>query len=456
MSFSLQATQSSFRGNKTRNVCGCVAAAQLCGALASLLLAIPAQGQEPDAPPPVQEPHAPPAGLRLNSASAYVGGDWLSSHYNQNDLPDANLWLVTGGATADVAWQLLRRGTEASLSYHVGYNRNQRYAALNGFDHILSFDLRTDTARNTFFTLNATGESGLMSDALLDPRSILLLSQHATSARQLADGLLDNNATAILDSPLELALSGARRRVGTITAGITHAFSRRLTSNLRIGAARELHSFSQEQLMVPRYPNVTIGMADLDISYSLSRRTRIIGNLAYSRSYTQQYRAEWESAGMGVERMIGRASFAYVQAGYARMSQLGDYSAVRNSYTVSGAVGTTKGNHTLAATFRRGLGDLHGLGTENTVAFEGAWSWAPRASSWSVGSSLGYEQLGGGTLETIRAWVYQASAVRRLTPHFSLAFASVYMTDSVPDVVGLTRRGLRVSLVWTPRLDNAR
>jgi len=449
MSCWLQEIRSSSRGEDCREARSRLADTRPYGVLAALLLAIPVWAQEPGAAPPPEELHAPPAGIHLTGASVYLGGDWLSALYSEGEPSSTNLWLLTGGVTGDVAWQLQRRGTQASITYHAGYSRNQRFAALNGFDQLISFDLRTDPDRHTFFTLTATGETGLMSDTLFDPRYVLAAALSASSVRQLADSL-KNDSGAVLDSPLELALAGVRHRGGEVFAGVTHSFSRRLTANLRIGGARELHSYSRQQSVVPVYPNVSIGMADLGITYALSPRTQIIGSGTYTRTYSRQYRAEWQSVGMGIERLIGRESFASVQGGYARIWEPGIAGPGRNSYLMSGTLGTTKRYHSLASTFRRGVADYHGLGADNTIAIEGAWTWAPQPSSWSVGSSLGYERLGGGWLGMAQGWVGQANVMRRLGAHMALEFAAVYMADSGRDFAALTRRGARVSLVWTP------
>jgi hypothetical protein len=427
------------------------------GVLGALLLAVPAGSQ--DRRPP-QEPATPapterrlPNGLSLTSISAYGGGDWLRFSGPEAAILGPNVWTVSTGATADIDWRLASRRTQFTTSYHSGYNHNGRFSSLSGFDHIVNLDFQTDAANRTVFSLTATGQSGPLADSLFSPSYVLSAAQQSSTIDQLADALLRNGAGGLGDSPIDELLAGARRRSGVVYAGVSRSHSRRLTSFLHVGAVRELHSYSQ-QTLTARIPNFTVGIADLGMSYSLSGRTRITGTGTYTRSYSRLYGATWQSLTVGVERLLGRRSFGSLQTGYARTSEGNGFG--RSSYTASGVLGTHRGNHTIAATFRRGVADLHGLGADYTVGLEGAWSWAPHASPWTMGASLGYERLGTSGIGTTLAWMGQANAVRRLSDHFHLELAAVYLTGSGHDLGGLGRRYARISFVWTPGLARAR
>jgi len=430
--------------------------------LALVALVVPAWTQQPTEPVVTIQPDQQaeqrrtlPSGIWLNGISGYAEGDLLRAPYAAGDPQLSQLWLFTSGATGDVAAHFGRR-TQFSASYLGGYSYNQRYPAQNGAHHTVSLDLRTDPARHTVFTLSAEGDSGVMSDALFDPSYTLSVARQASSVDQLSHGLLEDNPGSLLNSPLELAVSGGRRRSGAAYASVTHSYSRRFSSYLRVTAAREMRSYSREQQVPSQYPNVTIGMADLGLAYLLSTRTRITGTVSYTRSYSRQYGADWQSSGLGIERQFGRRSFGSLQAGYVRMSDPRTGGFGRSSYSMSGVLGTTKGFHTIAMTFRRGVSDLHGLGSDSSLGFDGAWSWAPHTSAWTMGSSFGYERTQGGGFGSLQASVGQANAVRRLTAHLNMAFAFVYMRSSFSDIAGFTRAGLRVSFVWTPGLEHRR
>lgn len=419
---------------------------------AVVMLATPGWAQQPRDPLDTQqsEPHhALPSGIRFNSIAGYAEGDYFQLPYPAAGLGSSQLWLFTSGATGDVAAHFGQR-TQFSANYQGGYSYNHRYDRLNGANHRVSLELQTDPARHTVFAFGATGETGLVSDALFDPSYALSVAQQSVSLEQLAQGLTENSPELILNSAVELALSGGRHKSGAAFARISHTDSRRLTLQLQAGAVRELHSYSREQLVLSQYPNVTIGMADLRLTYALSRRTRISGDVGYTRSYSREYRADWQSSGMGIEHEFGRRSFGSLQGGYVRISEPGSEGFGRSSYTMGAAYGTTKGYHTVAMRFRRGAGDVHGLGSQSTIGFDGAWSWNPHATSWALGSGLGYERLEGGTPGRFEAWICQATAVRRLSAHFEMALTAVYMAHSSPGLEDLTRTGLRTTLIWRP------
>ena len=411
---------------------------------------LPAAAQT-DLPP---APQRLPVGIRLNQVSAYTGNDWLRILDASSPALEP-LWLMTAGAAADLVVEFGQHA-RFSAGYHAGYSYNQKFPALRGVDQAVSLDFRTDPARRTVFTMSAAGATGTIADALFDPRYALRVAQQATSIGDVASGLAANSPSALLDSPIELAFSGGRRRSGAAQIGVTHRHSRRVTSFAHMGAAREIHSYRGEQQAIVQYPNVTIATADAGVGYELSSRTRITGLAAYTRSYSRLYRADWQSAGLAVDRLIGRASFASVQAGYARLAGADAQGSGRSSYTLAATVGTMKGFHTVAATVRRGVADLHGLNGETNIGCEGVWSWAPHATAWSLGGSLGYERIHGSGIGNVQAWIGQATVARRLAPHFELAFGGTYLTDSGRDFVGLTRRGLRISLVWTPGRERTR
>jgi hypothetical protein len=426
-------------------------AGRIAAAIPFLLLPAAAWCQQPEQPAATGPL---PAGIRLDAVGVYGGSDWLQVLDGAN--PSAPpLWLLTAGASADVGADFGQR-TRLSIGYHAGYSYNQRFSALRGVDQAVSFDFRTDPARRTVFAASAAGATGPISDALFDPRYALRVVQQASSINEVAAGLNPNNPGAVINSPIEPAFSGGRRRSGMALVGVTHSHSRRLSSFAHIGAAREIHSYRGEQQVILQYPNVTVAMADAGVMYRLSNRTGISGIVGYTRSYARLYRADWQSAGIGIDRLIGRRSFASLQAGYARMSGAETAGFGRSSYTLAGTLGTMKGFHTLAMTARRGVSDLHGLHADSTIGFEGAWSWTRPSTAWSFGGSLGYERLRGAGVGTVEAWVGQATLVRRLSPHFQLALAGMYLSDSGQEIVGLTRRGCRVSLVWTPGLEHRR
>jgi hypothetical protein len=421
-----------------------------------LLLALASPAQQPADQRPEDQAasdrpvgqHRLPSGLRLNAISIYGQEDWLRPPQLNPGVPAEDLWFLTGGAAGDLGLYLGRLNT-FSIVYHGGYSYNRRYSMLNGANHGLSIDFATDPGRRTVFTLGATGDTGLVSDAIFDPSYILSVTRQAQSLTDLERGILGGNEQSVIDSAVELALSGGRRMSGGAHASISRIHSRRLSSQAEVSMVREIHSYSPESSVSARYPNVTLGMANLRLTYSLARRTRLVGALGYTRSISQQFRSQWEAAGLGIEREFGRRSFGSAQAGYVRLGDMHGEPG-RSTYMVSGAYGTSIGSHTFAFTGHRSAGDVHGLGASSTVGGNGVWSWRSLRNAWIAGGSIGYERLGEIGTARIQAWVSQINVTRRLSPHFDLAVTAVYVAHMSSDLQDLSRAGVRLCVIWRP------
>jgi len=414
------------------------------------VLAIPGSAQEPEpAGPSAPEQRPLPIGFEVNGVSAYVGGDALRIPNAAGDSTGPGNWLASSGAAADVAWHSGRL-SQVSVEYHGSYSYNSEYSPLRGFNHTVSIDIRTDPTRRTTFSILALGESGLVYDAVFGASQSLTVAQQAPSADQLANGLRESSAGTILNSPLNLAFSGARRTSGAAYAELTHLHNRRLTSFVRIVAIRELHSYSQTQQFESAFPSVTVGTMNFGLNFSASTRTRITWNGDYSRSYGRLYRSAWESSGLEIQRLMGRRSFVSLQAGFTRFSDVSAAGSTRNSYNAGAAMGTSKGYHTLTAVFRRGISNTYGLGADSLIGFDGAWVWAPHAISWTLRSSVGYERLQGAGVGMVQSLVYQANAVHRVSGHLQIVFSAVYLTNSNRSVAGVASPSFRISCLWTP------
>lgn len=121
-----------------------------------------------------------------------------------------------------------------------------------------------------------------------------------------------------------------------------------------------------------------------------------------------------------------------------------------NSYTAAGGYGTSKGNHTVIATIRRGIGDYHALGATSSLGIEGGWSWARPNTNWTMTSSLVGERLHALQVGRMEAWAYHGQVTRRLAAHFDAVLDAVYAHQTRVRIVDFMGRGLRLSCVWTP------
>ena len=419
---------------------------RLCWVAQTACLVCLAQGQDA---PSADVPQGLPAGLRLTSLSTYVGGYSVVLPQAGGEAGASSTPFVMGGSAATLTWSFPGSRVEAVATYTGAYNRNQRFTELNGADHWFSFVVRTNYSQRTTFDFEAVGESTLLANSLFEPTHSLTVAQGSASGGDLASGLTGDPSLELTESPLVLFLSGGRRMMGGVHARVTHSHTPRLQSQLRIGAARDQHSPSATPEFAALYPSATLGMAEASIRYAVSPRTRIDWTADYWRSYARAYRLEVETATMGLERTIRRASFVRLEGGYARTTSRASGITGLNGYTASGALGTTKANHTFVVSARRSVADLHGLRSDTTISADGAWFWQRRACPWSLASSFGYERVYGllGLLDT---WIYRGVVARHLTPNVQLQFEGAYAKSDAASLMDFARRGVRLSLIWTP------
>lgn len=423
----------------------------LVGILATLLtLSAAAQGlgQNSDS---VDSTAAPaPVGFGIAGISLYTGAEWQQSP--AASLSGPSPWLLVSGMAADIDLHLLGRRSQFTGTYRGSYSHNDKFKTFDGFSHTATLDFQSSPSSLTNISLTAEGQSGLIDDSLFGSTYILNLVERSSSLDQLAGGVLGGNVD-LGSTPTDLALAGVSRKSGRADAGITHSLSPRMSLFLKTQAARELLGPSQQQLATLN-PDYTVAMVDGGLSYMVSKRTKITETLAYTRSYSHLYRDGWASGTVSVERQFGGSVFGSFQAGYQRLSssEAGTHSA--GSYTASGALGTNRRSHRLVATLSRGIGDFHGLGAESSMTFEGAWWWSSHTSSWVLGSSIAYDRIQFSGSSDLNAWMGQFHTGYWLSPHFELSFQAMYLTDFGVQPVGLTFRGARISLLWTPRANH--
>lgn len=397
-------------------------------------------------PPSADAPRPLPNGIWISSLGGHMGAYSVRAPGLGRDVSLKPLWLTQGGAAADVAWRVPSPRSEFSGNYQAGYTYNPRFSNLSGVDQALELALRTQASTRAIFTLSASGESRLISGALFEPSSVLTRSRQLQTPDDLVGDFADSAAVGF--SSLDYALFGARRYSATCEIGFHFSHTPRLASHLSVAGSRLLRANAEDPQVASRFPAVTLGAASVGLSYSVSRRSRIRTGGTFTRVYSEQRRSHFETVTLGWERAIGRRSFGYLEGGYGRITDQSFGGHVRHGYSAGGALGTTKGYHTVTLFARRTVADLRGIGAGHTITSVGAWSWSPTRIPWSAAGSAGYERLTGGTLARYQTWVGQFNLTRRLASQFFLAFEIAYATDAGRDLVSLTSRGARISLIW--------
>jgi hypothetical protein len=368
---------------------------------------------------------------------------------------------MVGGWAADVGYYVHGRKSEFSVNDDIGDNANWGYGAFNGFDHFLSFSVRTKIARRLSFGLVGTGESSTIAGFLFRPVPTSLVPfQNSADPSEPKGGPLGNTVPLwAFNSPLSLSVFGTRWRTASAGAELTFSQSGRLTWHLNTDVTRNLpsetHDTGSGQSVL--YPGVTSGLVSAGLSYSLSRRAWLTLGMDYTRSYSAYGQFQVGSGVAGIRQLITRQWFMDLEAGYGVLSgrsslQSGVGTYLKPTYRGAVDIGTNMGANTFFVAARRDIGDTYGLGSQSAVGADGAWTWRNRNNAWTLTNSVGYQRVAGNGVNPIEGWIYQGTISRQMNRHLKLIAQAVYAGGRGygSGISNLTSRGGRLSLVWGP------
>jgi hypothetical protein len=413
------------------------------------ILSATAWGQQAtpdDAQRPMQN-----SGIRLDSITSYAAGYSLLYPQLAASQAPGSVGLYELGTGAAVSWSVVGRRTELSARYSADGVYTERFADLRTVNQSFVLDVNRDRDRRTSFYFHVSAESRLISSVIFDQSNLLNTAQVGSASGQPSDSITGDVASEVTSSPVGLLLLGERRLMGAAAVGLTHRISRRSTIQSRVGIVRDQRSDSQRAAALASQPSVTMGIADMDVSYSVSQRTRIIASSSYRRSNSLQYRYNYESASAGLDCTLGRGSFGRFESGYAWSTALGSGTPASRGYTTSVALGTTKGDQTLIATARRDVADFYGLNANGTLEFGVAWSWRRPNSSWVLGTGFSYQRLRMRNSGILEAWLYNGSITRQLGAYSRIVLDLAWADGLSSSASDFTRRGIRASYIFVPK-----
>jgi hypothetical protein len=314
-------------------------------------------------------------------------------------------------------------------------------------------------------TVGGAGESSTLAEFVFGASPGLTLTGQSNTLAQLSGGVTGQTIPGgVAASPLSLTLFGARRRDGAFGTTLTVSQSPRVTWRFSTSVMRDFPSASAEPTLTGGlvYPGVTKGLVSAGLTYSLSRRTEIGLEADYARTFSAYDRIQIGSATAAIDRVLARQWFVHLRAGYGALAELQTAvpAPIRREYHGDAGIGAKLREHTFLATVSRGIADSYGLGAANTTGGEIAWIWHRPSGNWTLQSSASYERLAGGTIRTIQGWLYQATVLRQITRQTSFAIQAVYATDSgrlsAGGFTSLMRRGVRMTIAWTPGVTRSR
>ncbi len=402
-----------------------------------------------------------PGGIQIGGLSAYVADTSLGNFVSVTGSSASSIPLgsmLSYGTSAELGWLSQGPQTQFSVDYRGAYNRNERFSSLDGFDHALTFSLRTKATPRLKLSFDLHGESTTVAGSLFATSPGLSVVRGVSSFDQLSGSLTSNLGTVGTGaSPLSFALFGSRFEGVSLGVSATFQQTPRLAWHW---TARATHTFPSSPVSVAApgsmaYPSFTNGVGEFGFDYLLSRRTTIGGSLDYSRADSIYTRFQAPSAALSIQHVLTSNWFLKGEAGYGELDDLTIKSGSPwlQEYRGGGGLGTKRGANTFLLSAERKIGDVYGLGAGSTVDGGLSWHWQRPAGNWSVDNSAGYERLTGHLLRLFQGWVYQGSVSRRLTRQTSLSVQGVYAKSYggfTSDSTTFNRNEIRMTMNWTP------
>jgi hypothetical protein len=406
---------------------------------------------------PIETVPALPTGVRISSASMYVAGLDVPTPAPAGALSTSSSLFVEAGWATGFSWLHTGRRTAVFADYDVAYNQNWwQGSGFKGFDHIVSFSIRTSPDRRLNFSFDGRAESITFAGLSARPSDNLSLAANSADFGALAGGV-SGAVPPTTDSPLTIALYGVRRQDAAAQVAINYFQSPRLIWRITSRVTRELPVDSRDPLSQGSivYPGATTGMGTVGFAYMLSRRTSLSVDGSYLRAYSTYSHVQVTSGAVGIRHLLSREWFVRAEAGFGYLSEVRSTAASPASYGYRGAfgLGTKLGSHSLVASVRRDIGDTLGFGSRSTTGAGLGWSWRRGSSPWSLQAGASYERLAGRLVDVISGWVSQASISRRLTSQTTLSVQAFYASDTgsaTGGFIDLARRGIRMTFTWAP------
>ncbi len=421
-------------------------------ALCVLMLSAGAAAQVSSLLPFENQTMAVPNGPTLTSLSIYTGV------YDLNGLTPAGPLgaMAVGGGAADIGWFVSGRQNQAFADYSLGYDANTKFSQISGMAQTLTFGVQAKLSPRTTLILDGSGESAKFGSFLFEPSSSLLAAGGGGTVGELGGSPTEPvSGGGVTNSPLSLALYSDKRRDATASARVIFAKSTRTTWFASGQFQRLLPStVSSVPAEGISYGGVTDANASIGVTYNLSRRTLLDGELGYSRSYWTGTGEQTGSMRVGISRNLSRQWFGRLYGGYGEMAYFSGPAGAPRSGTIEGgaSLGVRMGDNTLAFSGGRAVADSYGLGASHSIFGQFAWHWSRPASPWTFSAGLSYERLSQTTYALIEGWLGEVTASRRIARQFSVTFLGTYSTSylSATDFASLQRRGARLTLAWTP------
>jgi hypothetical protein len=414
----------------------------------------------------------PLGGLQIRTVSAYVG-------YYSKTLPGGGVQPgaaalpsdVSGGGSAVLEWTKNNGRSTFDFTYTPSYTGRIRYSELNAFNHALSFNVNRKLAPRWNFSFSVAGNLSSVEQSLFAPTALSNVASVPSTFDDLAAGILSSKFTnnpqlanaltsaPLVESPLRNLLYGQRMFTSSAIASVSYSYSPRLSVIFSGGGARS-QRVSDGQAVTPTntslLANTTSGNASVAISYSLSPLTQLGGTVTTNRASSAIEDVYTTTSLVSLGRTFGRRWFTQIHGGVGvskPIRQTAFALSTKPHPAGGGSLGFKTFSHTLLGSYDRTVSDSYGLGASTTSSATAAWQLRRPGSTWSLDSSVGWQQLGGNALTSTSGWHASAGFGRAIGTHVSLLTQYTYLYYSgqlQKSAYSLSQSAVRISLVWNP------
>jgi hypothetical protein len=381
-----------------------------------------------------------------------------------------------GTASASFGYNYGTSKTHVSMLYSPSYVRRVRFSELKTFNQSMSLSVSRELAPRWDFSVSLVGADTTLDQLLFTPAILSAttspvatvddLIQAARVGQYTSDQLASIlTGTPYVSTPSRSIVYGSSYVSASLTGGLTYRFSPRLSFTFSGGASRsQTRNDSQKDLqgqlnyLIPRNTNEQASAA---VNYSLTPRTQLGGQTNTSWVDSSFRRYSITSVTASLNRKLTPHWFAGIQGGTGFVNSMGTQTLSGQlptgpGYIAQGNIGYTAHEHSLAASYGRGVSDNYGFGSQASETIAGSWQWRRPGRPWSVYASIGSQRMIGGVLTDVRYWYGNAGFARALSRQFSVNLTYAYVdrpTD--PSVINASTAGLsgystRVTLVWNP------
>jgi hypothetical protein len=421
-----------------------------------------ASAQDPDAP---QQPRqgGPLATFEVGRTGPQLLGVSVSTTYYSNGVPEGSFQpglalasdvAIAAGAT--VGYTHMAPRTSFSATYSGSYIGRVRYSSLSTSTHLMDAHFRHN------FTPRLMLDSSL-SFAILNleqfqftPNSAAALTSSAASFTDLANGVM--SGTSASSQPVNLPpgalLYGTRTATTSLRTGLTYLSSPRTTWYVNAVATRtQVAGHDAADTNTPFLPQSTSTGVEVGVSYSLTPRTQLRGDVSSIKTLSSFDRAYTHSATMSFTRKIGQSWFATVQGGTGLMTGVHSSFAPPQGpqYLAGGNLGFTTHHNTIVISYSRTLGESYTYGAFSTQIAQAAWQWSIPGRPWSMSANFSRQVFDGGLFGGSEGWQVAANVGRSLGRGigWQLGYAYLYYTMPGTALLGNFNQGMvRVTLRW--------